>query len=210
MPSVVRRPRGQSLTWLLLSLFAVTVFPGCNKTTERTDEREQVNNLPNKIPVAKFAGHVSVDGQPPPEQATLFVILNDPQHPKPGGKAYTICDPQGNFAFSTYLEGDGAPTGKYVVSFVVFHQGGGATNGRGSTMGRLPGLFAVEYVGPDGLKNLYNDPEKNKDDPKFLAEIASPGRTDYDFNLEVAGKEPVRTPGPYAATKLRTDITPKL
>jgi hypothetical protein len=57
---------------------------------------------------------------------------------------------------------------------------------------------------------LYSDPEKNKDNPKFVVEIAEPGRTDYDFALEVAANEPVKTPGTYAATRLRTGVVPKL
>ncbi len=50
----------------------------------------------------------------------------------------------------------------------------------------------------------------NKDDQKFVVEIAAPGRADYDFNLEVVGKESVKAPGPLATTRLKTSITPKL
>jgi hypothetical protein len=212
MRTVVRRLQGRSLGWLLASLVAVSALPGCNRTDgPRADQIEQVKNLPNKVPVAKFAGHVSVDGQPPSQEGTLFVILNDPQHLVPGGKTYTNCDEQGNFAFTTYLTGDGAPTGKYVVTFVQLHLGGAAD--RGSRLVRphgMPGMLSQDYVGPDGLKNLYSDPEKNKDNPKFVVEIAEPGRADYDFNLTVAGNEPVKTPGTYAATRLRTVAVPKL
>ncbi|HEV3299456.1 MAG TPA: hypothetical protein VG055_07435 [Planctomycetaceae bacterium] len=212
MRSIVRHLRGPSRSWLLASLAAVAALPGCNRTDgPRADQIEQADHLPNKVPVAKFAGHVSVDGQPSSQEGTLFVILNDPQHLVRGGKAYTNCDEQGNFAFTTYLPGDGAPTGKYVVTFVQFHLGGGAD--RGSRLVRspgVPGMMSQEYVGPDGLNNLYNDPEKNKDNPNFVVQIADPGRTDYDFNLELAGKEPVKTQRAYAATKLRTAIVPKL
>jgi hypothetical protein len=211
MSSVVRHLGGQSLSWLLVSLFALSALPGCNQTDgQRADQIEQISKLPNKVPVAKFAGNVSVDGQPPSQEGTLFVILNDPQHLAPGGKAYTNCDEQGNFAFTTYLPGDGAPTGKYVVTFVQFQLSGGATGGRGSRLGRAPSMLGQEYVGPDGLKNLYNDPEKNQDNPNFVVQVAEPGRTDYDFKLELAGKEPAKTSGTYAATKLRTAIVPKL
>jgi hypothetical protein len=209
MPSVVRHLSGQSLSWLFVSLFALSALPGCTRTDgPRADQIEQISKLPNKVPVAKFAGHVSVDGQPPSQDGPVFVILNDPQHLTPGGKASTTCDGEGNFAFTTYLPGDGAPTGKYVVTFVQFHLGGAAD--RGSRRGRPASLSAPEYTGPDGLKNLYSDPEKNKDNPKFVVEIAEPGRTDYDFALEVAANEPVKTPGTYAATRLRTGVVPKL
>jgi hypothetical protein len=62
---------------------------------------------------------------------------------------------------------------------------------------------ASEAVAPDELKNLYNDPEKNKNDPAFLFEVQPPGRTDYQFDLAVAGKDPVKTPGSYAVTHVR-------
>jgi hypothetical protein len=199
-----------SFAWLFVSLVAVAVLPGCNNAGgPRQDEIDQVAKLPNKVPIAKFAGHISVDNQAPSGGGTLFVILNDPQHLVAGGKAYTNCDEQGNFAFTTYLAGDGAPTGKYVVTFVQFQLGGGG-DGRGSRLGRSPGMLEQKYGGPDGLNNLYSDPEKNKDNANFVVEIAQPGRTDYDFNLAVAGKEPVKTLGAYVPKTLRTSILPKL
>lgn len=213
MRSVRWHLRGLSCGWLLVSLVAVSALPGCNRADgPRADQIEQVKNLPNKVPVAKFAGHVRVDGQPPSQDGTLFVILNDPQHLVPGGKTYTNCDEQGHFVFTTYLTGDGAPTGKYVVTLVQFHLGG-AGNGHGATLVRppgMPGMLSQDYVGPDGLKNLYSDPEKNKDNPNFVVEVADPGRTDYDFNLTVAGSEPVKAPSTYAATRLKTAVIPKL
>jgi hypothetical protein len=209
MHSVKRRRPGHSLAWVLVSLVAAALLPACNQSNgERQDQIEQTTRLPNKVQVAKFAGHVSVDGQPPsPDSGTLFVILNDPQHLVAGGKTSTTCDDQGNFGFTTYLPADGAPTGKYVVTFVQLKAELGAV-GHGRRMGGLS--MTAQYAGPDGLKNLYSDPEKNKDDPKFAVEIAEPGRTDYDFNLEVAGMESIKTPGPFAATRLRTNINPKL
>jgi hypothetical protein len=211
MPSVKRRRLGRSLAWVFICLLAVTAFSGCNNGGgQRTDQVEQVAQLPNKVAVGKFAGHVTVDGQTPSQDnGTLFVVLNDPAHLVAGGKASTSCDEQGNFAFTTYLPGDGAATGKYVVTFtqLKIDQGRG-TGGHGR---RIAGpSMSRDYVGPDGLKNLYNDPEKNKDDQKFVVEIAAPGRADNDFNLEVGGKESVKAPGTYAATRIRTSISPKL
>jgi hypothetical protein len=203
-----RRRRGHALGWTLVSLLAAAALPGCNRTGgPRTDEIEQVSKLPNKVPVAKFAGHVTVDGQPPSSgDSRLFVILNDPQHLVPGGKTYTGVDAQGDFAFTTYLPQDGAPIGKYIVTFVQFHR---APTGRKSG-GGLSLSMAEEFAAPDELKNTYSDPEKNTDNPNFVVEVASPGRTDYDFNLTVAGKEPVKTPGAYAAMRLKTAVVPKL
>jgi hypothetical protein len=211
MYSVKRRRPGRSLACVFVCILAATAFSGCTKTGgARTDQIEQTALLQNKVSVAKFAGHVSVDGQPPAaENGTLFVILNDPAHPVAGGKASTNCDEQGNFSFTTYLPGDGVGVGKYVVTFAQFKSDQGrGTSGHGHRMGS-PSMNR-DYVGPDGLKNLYNDPDKNKDDSAFAVEVASPGRTDYEFNLELAGKTAVKFPGAFAATRLRTGITPKL
>ena len=210
MNSVVRRLRGSSVGWVVVALVALATLPGCNKTGgQRADEAEQIAQLPNKVTVAKFAGHVSVDGQAKaqdPKGGTLFVVLNDPQHLDKGAKAQATCDAEGNFAFTTYATGDGAPTGKYVVTFAQLHVA--ASGGRAGGV-RRPSL-TMEYKGPDALKNLYSDPEKNKDNPTFVVDILPPGRTDYDFSLTVAGKEPVKTPGPYATKELRTNFTPVL
>jgi hypothetical protein len=189
----------------------MAALSGCNQAGgPRSDQVEQVALLPNKASVAKFAGHVSVDGQPPSrDNGTLFVVLNDPAHPVAGGKASTSCNEQGDFVFTTYLPADGVATGKYVVTFTQFKLDRGQSGGGHGR--RLAGpSMSRDYVGPDGLQNLYNDPDKNKDDPKFVVEVAAPGRSDYEFNLEVAGKQPVKAPATYAATRLRTSIAPKL
>ena len=54
------------------------------------------------------------------------------------------------------------------------------------------------FFGPDGLKNLYNDPEINSKKPEFLIDHQAPGKTDYTFNLSVAGGTPPEAPGPKA------------
>ena len=57
-------------------------------------------------------------------------------------------------------------------------------------------------LGPDQLKNLYNDPDKNKSIPEFHIDHKAPGRKDYVFDLKLAGKEPVEPPGQFALTSL--------
>jgi len=61
---------------------------------------------------------------------------------------------------------------------------------------------SVRFEPPDELQNLYNDPENNAKVPEFNVEIKSPGRSDWQFDLAVAGKEPVTNPGSKAITKL--------
>jgi len=187
------------LWFVVVSLVAASVFSGCTGGSHgtREDEQQQAAKGFKQAPVAKLAGHVSIDGQPPEKETTLFVILNDPQHltlPKTGPAHFAECDAEGNFAFTSYLKGDGVPLGKYVVPFAQLRLPSAA--GR-HPMGR--GNFKREYISPDGMKNLYNDPEKNKDIKEFVVDLTEPGRDDYQFNLSVAGKEPA-SPGKYSAT----------
>ena len=199
MDSVARARTQVSLGSFLLVLIAAAALPGCSgqrSEKQRLDEFYQNNPVPKRGPTAKFAGRVSIDNSPPEKDATLFVILQNPAKlEKPGRlppKYYTMCDQNGAFDFA-----GGVPTGKWVVTFAVLHT---ATKGPGRI---AAGEEEVQhYVGPDGLKNLYNDPVKNQNDPTFVIDVQDPGKTDHEFNLSVGGKEPVSTPGEYAVTRL--------
>ena len=59
-------------------------------------------------------------------------------------------------------------------------------------------ISRMGFVGSDKLKNLYNDPDVNSNKPEFLISHQSPGKTDYTFNLSVAGETPPAAPGPKA------------
>jgi hypothetical protein len=135
---------------------------------------------------AKFAGKVTVDGQKPVLERgeSLVVILYDPQKPPPNRQTMprsARCRPDGSFAFNTYGTDDGAPAGNYIVLFAVL---------KPSKAG---------FRGPDGLKNLYNDPEKNDKAPEYHVDLKPPGKMDWSFDLAVAGKE-AATPGPHSVT----------
>lgn len=196
-----------SLKWFVMLFVAVGTLEGCNGVQSEeaaVNEYYKNNQDPRaqRLPVAKVAGRVLVDGQPPAQDAHLFVVLYDPKHlEKPGEmpKLMTKCDAEGNFAFTSYVTGDGIPYGKYVVTFVGLHRATRATRGLGARPGRQQ-----EFIGPDALKNLYSDPEKNKDDPTFVANVEAPGRNDYEFQLVVAGKQPVTPPGQYAVTRIKS------
>jgi hypothetical protein len=168
--------------------------------TQQLDEYFKQNPKAKRETVAKFSGHVSVDGQPPAKDKKLFVILNDPDHLERPSKQppahFAACDAEGNFEFTTYLKGDGAPVGKYVLTFVQLHT---PKAGSGPHPMGMPN-FTKKYVGPDDLKNLYSDPEKNKADSTLLVDVKS-GKSDYDFNLAVAGKDGGQ-PSDYAVTTL--------
>ena len=78
---------------------------------------------------------------------------------------------------------------------VQYLQHGRRTAGRDRTWC----LFAQPKTeGGDGLKNLYNDPDKNAKEERFQINLTSPGKTDWTFDLAVAGKDPITTPGEHA------------
>ncbi|HET6324181.1 MAG TPA: hypothetical protein VFG04_05735 [Planctomycetaceae bacterium] len=184
----------------LVALFILPIaLAGCapqKSESEAIDRFFKDNPKAKRETVAKFAGHVTVDGQPPEKGSTrLFILLNDPQHLQKLPTRFMQVADDGSFEFMTYLAGDGVPVGKYVVEFVQLHPPRGGRQRQGGGIGRT-------FVGPDVLKNLYNDPERNQqqDEKTFVVNVEAPGRTDYDFNLAVAGKDPVIAPGKYAAT----------
>jgi hypothetical protein len=196
-----------SLKWVAILFVAAGTLEGCNQIQSEeaaVNEYYKNNQDPKaqRLPVARVAGRILVDGQPPAQDAQLFVVLYDPQHlEKPGDvpKLMAKCDAEGNFAFTSYVTGDGVPNGKYVVTCVALRRVTRATRGLGARPGRQQ-----EFIGPDVLKNLYSDPEKNKDDPTFIANVEAPGRNDYEFQLVVAGKQALLQAGQYAVTRIKT------
>jgi len=188
----------------LLLLSALSGCPGQN-AQQAIDKQVQDNPQFKKTAVAKFAGRVTIDGQPPAKEYSLFVILNDPQHldeaahsTKP--KYCQSCNSNGAFAFSTYGHEDGVPVGKYVVTFVGLH--GPPLPVAGKMRGPKVRSGGMSHYGPpDELKNLYNDPDKNAKDEKFVLNLEAPGKDDYEFDLPVAAKEAVAA-GPNAWTNL--------
>jgi hypothetical protein len=204
-----RRPCGLRIG-VAAALFFAAAVSGCNgqrSGNQALDDQFKDNPQFKKTSVAKFAGTVTIDGQAPAKEWKLFVILTDAQHldenahvDKP--RLCVPCDSEGKFVFGTYDKADGVVPGKYVVTFVELHPPAAKSLGKG---GR-PGAFSVgaraSYLGPDELKNLYNDPDKNKGEPTFNVDLQPPGKDNYTFDLAVAGKETAPA-GPNAVTKIK-------
>jgi hypothetical protein len=169
--------------WTCALAICAFVTAGCGRKIDRLEQAYQETGL-TKTPVAQVAGLVTVDGAAP--APFTVVMLWDPKQPE-AGVLRSICDSDGSFTFTSYESGDGVPPGTYVVLFAQFN------------VGRPLGTFDP----PDLLNNLYNDPDRNASKPEFRITVESPGRTDYRFNLTVAG-EPPGTPGPHAVTELKT------
>jgi hypothetical protein len=182
----------QWLTWPALFLVLALAGEGCSRATqsaqEALDRQYKDNPQLKRLSLARFAGTVTVDGQPPAKGTVVVVILNDPKKPAPRNNPnqYAISDADGHFEFSTSLKGDGTLPGEYIITFAELHPHG------------RRGFFP-----PDELKNLYNDPDKNGGKPEFRLDLKSPGKTDYTFDLKVAGEDVVETPGTNATTEIR-------
>jgi hypothetical protein len=178
-----------------VALLALSVF-GCGRSDgpDRAMEQQMKEFNLSRVSVGKFAGTVTVDGRPPreafPKQA-LLVILYDPKNPTAKSPLHAPCAPDGHFEFHTYSRDDGIPTGSYVVLFAALKRP------------VLLGKGAKAFQGLDGLLNRYNDPDKNAQEDRFKVEVAEPGKSDWAFDLELAGKEPVASPGPKAITRLQ-------
>jgi hypothetical protein len=171
---------------LVIGLLAI----GCGG--EKTDPREkqllkELGEAPKTL--ANVAGRVTVDGQAPafgpenPVQVILYELNNPPTPAKP--PLYALCSEDGSFQFMARAREPGAPEGSYVILFAA-----------------LKHARIGSYKEPDALKNLYNDPDKNQEDPNFKIDLKAPGKTNYEFDLKLADRTKVVTPGPHAITQL--------
>jgi hypothetical protein len=165
---------------------------GCNKTQSTQGALDaQLSTLNMKRePLGKVAGTVTIDGQPPTfvrGKAMLVMLYNQKDPEKNKHPLYTAVKKNGKFSFFTYVPDDGVPLGSYTVLFAEL------------SASRAKGL-----IQPDGLKNLYDDPDKNSQNKEFQVTVTQPGRTDYEFNLQVAGKD-AAAPGEHAIKEIRKD-----
>jgi len=108
-----------------------------------TPEEKLAMLLPDALPTIPVTGQVLVDGAPV-KDIWVYLVPKGTEIPKgeqPATRART--DEQGNFAMTTYMEGDGAPQGDYVVcmEWLRFRQTGGM------------------WIGPDKLGKKYSDPK---------------------------------------------------
>ncbi len=178
----VERPTAPQNNRLFFAAICSLVLAGCGRSVDREEQAYRDTGLA-RVPVGQVSGVVTVDGAAP--APFTLVMLADPLKPD-AAVLRTTCDSEGRFAFTSYDSGDGVPPGKYVVLFAQFN------------VGRPLGTFEP----PDLMKNLYNDPDKNASKPEFQITVELPGRTDYRFDLTVAG-EPPGAPGLHAVTEVK-------
>jgi hypothetical protein len=181
-------------SYALLAAMVIASAAGCTRQSGPAVDDLLKASGQSKMDVCPLAGRLTIDGHGPDADGKadlkhrIIIVAHsaDNLDAPVSGLGKVICKPNGEFAFSMYGgEKDGLPTGKYVL-----------------TVAKL--LFDRKrgYVGPDRLKNLYNDPEKNSRIPEFVVDLQPPGKTDYVIELQVDGRDPV-TPGPKAVTAFR-------
>jgi hypothetical protein len=172
-----------------LLLLATAGCGGPSSANQRIeDENARVGR--KRDAVYPLAGQVLIDGLPAKTAKggqKIIVMLNDVSQPDAplGARHFVECNREGRFAFNSYLDDDGVPPGHYIV-----------------TIAELTHRKKRGYSGPDLLKNLYNDPEKNANVEQFKIDHKPPGKRDYTFDLRVDGEEPVTTPGPKSLTAI--------
>ena len=168
---------------------AVLATAGCSRSENQSLDALLKQTGKTRADVYPLAGKVTFDGQTPnvvwPDR--LVVMLYDSSKPNlpPNKRPCRQCNDEGEFAFGTYTTGDGLRAGTFVVTFAVLK------------------ITMQGLKGPDQLKNLYNDPDRNAAVSDFNIVHQAPGKTDYAFDLKIAGQVPIATPGPKALTELR-------
>jgi hypothetical protein len=181
----------------LVAALAGLLAAGCGggPSAEQALNRAMADAGKVKGAVYPLAGKVTIDSQAPQfdkPSYRLVVVLNDPDKPDVPAiqRPHVEVNKEGEFAFSTYGRGDGVKPGKYVLTFAVFQH-----------------KMKLGYIPPDQLHNLYSDPDANAKNPEFVIDHKAPGKRDYNFNLQVAGKAPAE-PGPHALNGLMDEGDP--
>jgi hypothetical protein len=174
-------PRRKTAWGVAATLILLLSF-GCEGRQSTAQRLEKAYESAGIDPVKAYplGGRITVDNEPPvakSETTRLVAIAYDAATPdvKAKSNARAFVKPDGSFELPAL------PPGKYVMLF--------AQLGYNPRMG---------FVGADGLKNLYNDPDVNSKKAEFLIDHQAPGKTDYTFNLSVAGETPPAAPGPKA------------
>jgi hypothetical protein len=163
------------------------VGAGCTRTpnsAERLKAAYESSGM-TQVTVYPLAGTVTVDHAAPTfkSRRELIVVMayDTAKSDKPVTEnAFVTVLTDGSFAFPD----GGLPPGKYVMLFAQLQ------------LNKREG-----WHGPDALKNLYNDPDVNSKKAEFLIEHQAPGKTDYVFDLSVAGQTAAQ-PGPKALVHL--------
>jgi hypothetical protein len=120
-------------------------------------------------------GKVTVDGQPAADCHVYLHRTFDDPHPRKV-IPYGLTDATGAFQITSYVTGDGAPEGEYVV---------------GIEWRTRSGLLGNNYEGPDLLDGAFGDKVANKARPGFIVQVGR-GPVEippFDLKLTPEGKK---------------------
>jgi hypothetical protein len=182
----------RKMPWCVVTTLIFVVSFGCEGRQSSAQRLENAYKSAGMDPVTVYplGGKITVDNEPPIARfgtARLVVIAYDAakSDATAKGSARAFVEPDGSFELPPL------PPGKYAMLY--------AQLGHNPRMG---------FFGPDGLNNLYNDPDVNSKKPEFVIDHQAPGKTDYTFNLSVAGETPSAAPGPKAFVGSRLGRAP--
>jgi hypothetical protein len=125
----------QVCAFILTSVFLVV--SGCSGNSDR-------------VPVNLVSGSVFVAGQPAAGAKLFFHPVNDPTAQR-ALRPFAEVAPDGSFEVNTYLDGDGAPEGDYVVT--IYWPAPKKT---------AKSKFDDESMPVDRLKDVYSNPRTSK------------------------------------------------
>ena len=184
-----QRSFARLLPFLVASISLGITGCGRQPTADQALDFELKQGGKTRATVFPLAGKVLVDGQPPKfttARQKIVVMLCDPAKltVPANERTFVTCNSDGDFVFTSYAESDGVPAGDYVIIFAQLQDRGK----RG-------------YLGPDGFKNRYNDPQKNLQTSEFHLDHKAPGKTDYVFDLKIEDQQLVN-PAPTALTAI--------
>ena len=161
----------RKMTWAVAATLIFLVSFGCEgrqSTAQRLEKAYKSAGL-DPVTVYPLGGKITVDNQPPvakSEMASLVAVAYDAAKPdvKANSNASAFVKPDGSFELPPL------PPGKYVMLF--------AQLGHNPRMG---------FFGPDGLKNLYNDPDVNSKKSEFVIDHQA-ARQDGLYVQSVGGR----------------------
>ena len=155
----------------LLSLMSLALLTLVGCGSGRMSDQEKLKRLiPNAKQTTPVRGKLLVDGKPV-QDILVYLIPKGSKMPTdvpPEHRARAKAD--GSFAITTYLEGDGAPAGEYVIclEWLTYRQS------------------KDSWIGPDKLGNRYNDPDKSE----FAVTVDSKVEGFLDIEVSAAGVDP--------------------
>ncbi len=126
--------------WMMIGM----IF-GCGDSGMTPEERLALL-VPDAKQTVPVSGQVLVDGQPVKDLWVYLIPKGTTVAKGQQPESRALTDDSGNFRISTYMDGDGAPQGDYVlcVEWLKFRQTGG------------------QWIGPDRLGKRYSDSAKSQ------------------------------------------------